>query len=156
MDTENAQAKCVIISGAVGSKCVNGAYEPTSERHEGRVRYRMIGDEGKWIEHMSGDWFVKPAANKGESMGWASVKGGCALEACGSRTWKVVNEGTYQEESGVKMEFMDKVFIPVLPLMFTKINFCFAEEIGPRKHFSTSCAHQWRMWTECDAFERNV
>ena len=87
---DNSQSKCIIISGAVGSACINGAYEPTSERHEGRVRYRMIGDGDKWIEHVNGDWCVKPAANKGENEGWAWVKGGCALDACASRTWRVL------------------------------------------------------------------
>lgn len=110
--TDNSKAQCIVISGVVGSKCVNGTYEPTSERHEGRVRYRMIGDEGKWIEHNDGDWCVKPAASKGENKGWAWVKGDCALEACASRTWRVFDQnGTKQtvEESSVKLRFVDKV-----------------------------------------------
>ena len=116
----NAQAQCIIISGAVGSACINGAYEPTSERHEGRVRYRMIGDGDKWIEHMNGDWCVKPAANKGKNKGWAWVKGGCALDACASRTWRVLDHPEIKDEPGVAIRFADKVsgrvllFVPLI------------------------------------------
>ncbi len=116
---DNSQAKCIIIRGAVGSKCVNGAYEPTSEKHEGRVRYRMIGDEDKWIEHMNGDWCVKNTASKGENRGFAWVTGDCALEACASRTWRVFDQnGTKQnvEESSVTLSH-DQVAVILLAQM---------------------------------------
>ena len=116
---DNSQAKCIIISGAVGSKCVNGAYEPTSERHEGRVRYRVIGDGDKWIEHMDGDWCVKPAARKGENRSWAWVKGECALEACASRTWRVFDSvGTKKivEESSVTLRSVSSEQVAVILL----------------------------------------
>lgn len=88
---------------------LNGAYEPTSEIGNGRVRYRKYENPDIWIDHYQDQWGVKFAGMKGTSTGYGFVRGGCALEACGSSTWMVVNEGAYEDQSGVRMEFMDKV-----------------------------------------------
>jgi hypothetical protein len=113
LNADNSQSKCVYIKGAVGdvAENCNGAYEPTSEIGNGRVRYRKYENSDIWIDHYQDQWGVKSAGMKGTSTVYGFVHGACALEACGSRTWKVVNERThtYEEQSGVKMEFMDKV-----------------------------------------------
>ena len=52
------------IRGATGSnaKCVNGVYEPTEERHDGRAVYRRT-DGKQWIEYHA-------AAGAGKDAQW--------------------------------------------------------------------------------------
>ena len=89
----------MFISGATGQMApfVNGIFNPTKEKGlDGRVLYakresKHSYDETPtvWIEHQMGQWCVKPASGKGKDQNWANVAGGCGLEACTSRVWKV-------------------------------------------------------------------
>ena len=82
----------MFISGATGVNAarINGFFEPTQEKGlDGRALYAKRGDASACIEHYGGDWQVKPVSSKGTANCWAYVEGGCGLEACTSRVWKV-------------------------------------------------------------------
>jgi hypothetical protein len=71
---------------------INGFFVPAQEKKkglDGRVIYFNRGDASVLIEHLGGRWQVKNAKHKGTNKCHASVEGGCALEACTSRAWKV-------------------------------------------------------------------
>lgn len=94
---DNSKATDIFISGVSGanSEIINGFYSPSQERgSDGRVLY-VKNDELRdsvCIEHMShteGVWQVKTLSSRGTDQCFAGVSGGCALEACTSRTWKV-------------------------------------------------------------------
>ena len=95
ISADNARAAPVFISGATGDMAAsfNGFYEPTQEKGlDGRVLYAKRGDASMCIEHYGGNWQVKPVTNKGKDAAWAYVAGGCGLEACTARVWKVTEE----------------------------------------------------------------
>jgi hypothetical protein len=48
-------------------------------------------------------WQLKHVSLKGEYECYASVPGGCALEACTSRKWEVWNDNDWIVDSKVKM-----------------------------------------------------
>ena len=96
----------VFISGATGGNAakVNGLFEPSEEKSsDGRVVYKKRDDASIVVEHFTGDWEVKPASNKGKAGCFALVKGGCALEACVGRVWRVVESGAFHDQKDVKM-----------------------------------------------------
>ena len=47
------------------------------------------------IEHFGGEWQVKNAALKGSTACLAAVAGGCDLERCVSRVWRVHTQHMY-------------------------------------------------------------
>ena len=102
-------AGAVFISGAAGpfSAWINGFYTVTEEKSsDGRVVLSKRGDASMCIEHFAGKWQIKEVSGKGTSAGMASVQGGCALEDCTSRVWKVVDgipENPHVEQPSVKM-----------------------------------------------------
>ena len=55
------------------------------------------------IEHLGGDWQLKAVSNKGQNVSTAEVTGGCALEACTSRVWTVLDGTTHVPQASVKM-----------------------------------------------------
>ena len=55
------------------------------------------------IEHRGGVWQVKPVTDKGKDEGFASVSGGCALEACTSLVWRVWDGKAFHDDRSVKM-----------------------------------------------------
>ena len=86
----------MFFSGATGDNAafINGFFEPTQEKGlDGRVLYAKRGDASMCIEHRTGDWEVKTVSNKGKGYCWAHVAGGCGLEACTSRVWRL-DDGT--------------------------------------------------------------
>ena len=92
----NARAGPVFISGATGPKAasINGFYGVTEEKSlDGRLVLSKRGDPSMCIEHHGGQWEVKDVSNKGKAQGKAYVAGGCALEDCTSRVWKVDDGG---------------------------------------------------------------
>ena len=96
----------MFISGAAGlySALINGFYTVTEEKScDGRVVLSKRGDASMCIEHIEGDWQVKPVSMKGTSACMASVEGGCALEDCTSRVWRVANGKKFEEQPSVKM-----------------------------------------------------
>ena len=103
----NARAGPVFISGATGPKAVaiNGFYEVTEEKSlDGSLVLSKRGDPSVCIEHHGGDWDVKDVSNKGKDGCKAYVAGGCALEDCTSRVWKVGNEkGSFDDQPSVKI-----------------------------------------------------
>ena len=109
ISNDNARAAPVAISGATGpnAAAINGVYEPTQEKGlDGRVLYRKRGNPGIIMEHLGGKWQVKPVSSKGKAGCRAYVAGGCALEDCTSRVWKVddgVPEHPLIEQPSVKM-----------------------------------------------------
>ena len=95
----------MFISGATGPLAVkiNGFYAPTQEKGlDGRVVYGKCGDGSMCIEHYAGKWQVKRVSNKGTYACFARVTGGCALEACTSRVWRVGNGKTFEDQPSVK------------------------------------------------------
>ena len=103
---DNERAAPVFISGAtcVGAAAINGFYEPTQEKGlDGRVLYAKRGDASMCIEHFGGDWKVKHVSDKGKNNAHAYVTGGCALEACTSRVWRVWDGKAYHDAPSVKM-----------------------------------------------------
>ena len=96
----------VFISGAAGvhSAAINGFYTVTEEKSsDGRVVLSKRGDASMCIEHFAGKWQVKDLSGKGTSAGMASVQGGCALEDCTSRVWRVLNGKKFEDQPSVKM-----------------------------------------------------
>ena len=86
----------MFISGATGvhAASINGFFEPTQEKGlDGRLLYVKRGDASQCIEHFGEKWEVKPVSGKGKTNAWAYVAGGCGLEACTSRVWRV-DDGT--------------------------------------------------------------
>ena len=82
----------VFISGATGpwAAGINGFYGVTEEKSlDGRLVLSKRGDPSVCIEHYEGDWQVKADWSKGSGICMACVAGGCALEDCTSRVWKV-------------------------------------------------------------------
>jgi hypothetical protein len=102
----NARAGPVFISGATGPRAaaINGFYEVTEEKSlDGRLVLSKRGDPSMCIEHHGGDWNVKKVSSKGKNECNAYVKGGCALEDCASRVWKVGNGNGFDDQPSVKM-----------------------------------------------------
>ena len=105
----NARAGPVFINGATGphAASINGFYVVTEEKSlDGRLVLSKHGDPSVCIEHRGGKWEVKDVSDKGKAAGMAYVAGGCALEDCTSRVWKVddgVPEHPLIEQPSVKM-----------------------------------------------------
>ena len=98
----------MFISGATGvhAAYINGFFDPTQEKGlDGRALYAKRGDASACIEHYEGTWQVKPVSGKGTGAGLAYVAGGCGLEACTSRVWKVTEgKGTgFHDAPSVKL-----------------------------------------------------
>ena len=95
----------VFISGATGlsAAVINGPYDRTGAISGGYAVYSKRGDPSMCIEHQGGRWQVKDVSNKGKSACKAYVAGGCALEDCTSRVWKVGNGKEFDDQPSVKM-----------------------------------------------------
>jgi hypothetical protein len=102
---ENAKADHIFISGVQGvNSVINGLYLPTQETgQDGRVLYRKSGDEALCIEHFDGRWCVKNQSDRGSVACFAHVEGGCALEDCRSRTWKVSDGEGFVDQRSLQM-----------------------------------------------------
>jgi hypothetical protein len=83
----------VFISGATGPKAagINGPYDRTGEISGGYAVYSKRGEPSMCIEHRDGRWQLKPVSDKRKNGCFAYVAGGCALEDCASRVWRVRN-----------------------------------------------------------------
>ena len=103
----NARAGPVFISGATGPYAarINGFYGVTEEKSlDGRLVLIKRGDPSVCIEHQGGVWEVKEVSNKGKAGCFANVAGGCALEDCTSRVWRVWNgKGSIDDQPSMKM-----------------------------------------------------
>jgi len=55
------------------------------------------------IEHRGGVWQLKPVSSKGKDVCLASVPGGCAMEACTSRVWRVNVAFVFYDQPSVEM-----------------------------------------------------
>ncbi len=98
---DNARAIPVLISGATGpyEKRMNGFFAPSSERSlDGRVVYKKCDTAHTIIEHYSGQWQIKPPADKGANAMHGGVVGGCALESCVGRVWFVGGSGKWIDQ----------------------------------------------------------
>lgn len=105
----------VYISGATGPKAgiVNGLYEAITQREDdGSVLYFKRGDDSVIIEHrmkgggdreLEGVWQIKPLRFSDTDACTACVTGGCALEACSSRVWSVLEGWVFVDQPHVKM-----------------------------------------------------
>ncbi len=109
----NAKAVDIFISGVRGRNEVNGLYLPTQQTgQDGRMLYRKSGapgDEELCIEHFAGRWQVKNQSDRGSGACRAYVEGGCALEDCVLRIWKVSQKASpsfgscFVDEPSVRM-----------------------------------------------------
>ena len=106
----NAKAVDIFISGVRSRNEVNGLYLPTQQTgQDGRMLYRKSGapgDDAMCIEHFEGRWEVKNQSDRGSGACRAYVEGGCRLEDCCLRTWKVVdsdNSDGFVDEPSVRM-----------------------------------------------------
>ena len=108
----NSKATDIFMSGATGSNArkINGLFKPTQERGpDGRVIYHKYDggdsiDEPVRIEHVShteGVWQMKCLSSMGTDQCYAGVQGGCALEACTSRVWRVAISREWHEQSHI-------------------------------------------------------
>ena len=96
----------MFISGATGGNAaaINGFFEPTQEKGpDGRALYVKRGDASWCIEHYGGTWQVKAVSHKGKGSAWARVAGGCGLEACTSRVWRVYDGKAWNDAPSVKL-----------------------------------------------------
>jgi hypothetical protein len=95
----------VFISGATGvySAGINGTYDRTGESSGGYAVFCKRGDGSMCIEHYGGKWQIKSVSLKGTNTYFANVTGGCALDACTSRVWRVGNGKTFEDQPSVKL-----------------------------------------------------
>ncbi len=99
----------MFISGAIGDRAasINGFFEPMQEKGlDGRVLYAKRGDASACIEHYGGNWRVKHVSTKGTHVAekcYTVVAGGCGLEACTSRVWKVWDGHGWNDTPRVKV-----------------------------------------------------
>ena len=108
---DEAHHTIVSIVGATGEMAVvNGMYDPSSEQHDGRVRYVKRGDTDWWIEfnRAKSAWQLKAIHNKGLDVSWAFVRCGdteTELSNVHYRTWQVIDldTGTFRADPSVKM-----------------------------------------------------
>ena len=105
---DKSKACTMILSGVNGvNSVINGLYLPTEEKgQDGRTIYRKSGESGDQalcIEHFEGRWCVKNQSDRGIGMCCAYVEGGCALEDCRSRIWKVVEGRDFVDQPSVQM-----------------------------------------------------
>jgi hypothetical protein len=103
----NARAGPTFISGAFGPHAarINGFYVVTEEKSlDGSLVLSKRGDPSVCIEHRSGWWEVKDVSDKGRNLCWACVEGGCALEDCTSRMWRVRDRegGGFEKEDDAR------------------------------------------------------
>ncbi len=98
----SSAAATVFITGATGicSGNINGAYYATDEQSEDYPVYCRSDDGTMCIEHLGGEWQVKNFFHKGSSAGVAIVAGGCALELCVSRVWRIHTQHIYNQHYG--------------------------------------------------------
>jgi hypothetical protein len=104
---DNARAGPVLISGATGpwAAGVNGFYTVTEEKSsDGRFVLSKRGDPGICIEHCGGVLQVKSVSGKGKFLCLAYVAGGCALEECATRVWKVYTGDGFVDQPSVLHE----------------------------------------------------
>ena len=107
-----SQPNVVFISGATGphAAAINGAYDRTSETTKTNLWddccypiLRKRGDANMMMEHLKELWQVKAASDKSTDSHYADVAGGCALEACTSRQWRVTDGKILVNAPGLKM-----------------------------------------------------
>ena len=86
-----AEASCIYLRGATGSvsQMINGAYDMTTDVADGYHIYGKRDGDGMVIEHNCGRWGVKHLQEIGTPANLANVQGGCAINACMSRVWRV-------------------------------------------------------------------
>ena len=94
----------VVFISATGpfAATINGAYDRTSKGSK-FAPYEKRGDSGVCIEHHGGCWQIKASASIGDDCAYAFVDGGCALEACTSRMWKVGGGKAFHDAPSVKL-----------------------------------------------------
>jgi hypothetical protein len=105
---DNSKAADIFISGVKGRhSVVNGLYSPTQEKgQDGRTIYRKSGEfgvEALCIEHFEGRWWVENQSDRGSVAWFAVVEGGCALEDCRSRIWKISDGRDFVDQPSVQM-----------------------------------------------------
>ena len=106
---DNQRAVPVSITGASGSWAahINGLFEPTQATGpDGRVVYAKCGDASVCIEHFAREWEVKHVSTKRTFVSekcYTVVAGGCGLEACTSRVWRVWDGKAFHDAPGVKL-----------------------------------------------------
>jgi hypothetical protein len=105
---DDARAVDMFISGVKGRHYViNGLYSLTQETgQDGRMLYRKcgeLGDQALCIESFEGRWQIKYQSDRGSGACLAYCEGGCALQDCRSRTWKLAEGGDFVDEPRVKM-----------------------------------------------------
>jgi hypothetical protein len=99
----------VFITGMTGPGPVplcNGVYDRTSETFGGYPVYVSRNEglgRGVCIVHRNGDWEIKPEERKNSDNLVAYVKGGCPLEQCASRMWKVFTLDGFIDQPSVKI-----------------------------------------------------
>ncbi len=102
---DNSKATDIFISGVQGvNSAINGLYSPTEETgQDGRILYRKSDEfefdlEEYYIEHYEEEWRVYC-----DDQLLSIVRGGCALEDCRSRKWKVFNGQEFVHQPSVKI-----------------------------------------------------
>jgi hypothetical protein len=86
---------------------INGIYDPmpNDKSQDGRVRYRKRDDVKMYIEHHEGSWDVKASTDLGSNSCKATIPGGCRLELCKARDWKVSDGGVWKVQQHVYLAF---------------------------------------------------
>ena len=88
---DQIQASCVYLFGASGplSHAINGSYDITHDVADGYNIYAKRDGDGIIIEHHGGCWGIKHLREKGTAATVANVEGGCVIDLCTSRPWRV-------------------------------------------------------------------
>jgi hypothetical protein len=97
----------IFITGITGLETLqrcNGLYDLTNQTFNGYPVYVNRSDRGLYLVHRNGDWEIKQSSEKdSDGRGAAFVQGGCPLEACVSRVWKVNGHKGFIDQPSVNI-----------------------------------------------------
>jgi hypothetical protein len=97
----------IFITGITGHEILqrcNGVYDLTNQTLNGYPVYVSRSGRGLCLVHRNGEWGIQQLSKKESNVGRAAyVQGGCPLEACVSRVWKVIGHGGYIDQPSVKI-----------------------------------------------------
>jgi hypothetical protein len=110
---------------------VNGIFEPTEEVYNDMPVYRKRGDEGTWLELVSGAtghmrWYVKPTANRGASsvcFGYLEQDKTNLLlpHDVGEQKWTIYDGAAFVHQDGVTSALRDP-HLPIPEAMLELLN----------------------------------
>ncbi len=113
LEAENKRAQVILLSGTTGptASFINGIYDPTKERNNGRVRYVKRGDSDIWIKYNVGNWQVQQRSSDSDGISSESCVASLtalwlsSIESFAGRcSWKIWIGSCWQEQHNVNLD----------------------------------------------------